>query len=222
MFHTFFNGSSQLLHNDTLSLSKNETVKPYKIEGAYRMKKIWTLGLVLIVAAALTAGVAFAQTPSPQGSGGYGQGMMGGRGAQSMMGQGGPVDGSFGPMHEDMVATFAEALNLTTAELQAHLDAGETMWQVAEAQGITLETFRTLMLEARADALQQAVEAGTITSEQADWMSQRMSRMEERGFGSGGLGSGACDGTGPHGSGQRGGGMRGFGIRGVRSASPEA
>jgi hypothetical protein len=78
------------------------------------------------------------------------------------------------------------------------------------------------MLEARADALQQAVEAGTITPEQADWMSQRMSRMEERGFGSGGLGSGACDGTGPHGSGQRGGGMRGFGIRGVRSASPEA
>jgi hypothetical protein len=47
------------------------------------------------------------------------------------------------------------------------------------------------MLEARADALQQAVEAGTITSEQAEWMSQRMSRMEERGFGSGGFGSGA-------------------------------
>jgi hypothetical protein len=222
MFHTFFNGSSQLLHNDTLSLSKNETVKSYKIEGAYRMKKIWTLGLVVIVAAALTAGVAFAQTPSPQGSGGYGQGMMGGRGAHNMMGQGGPVEGSFGPMHEYMLATFAEALNLAPAELQAHLDAGETMWQVAEAQGITLENFRTLMLEARADALQQAVEAGTITSEQADWMSQRMSRMEERGYGSGGFGSGACDGTGPHGSGQRGGGMRGFGIRGVRSASPGA
>ena len=186
------------------------------------MKKIWTLGLVLIVAAALTAGVAFAQTPSPQGSGGYGQGMMGGRGAHSLMGQGGPVDGSFGPMHEYMVATFAEALNLTPAELQAHLDAGETMWQVAEAQGITLENFRTLMLEARADALQQAVEAGTITSDQAEWMSQRLSRMEERGFGSGGFGSGACDGTGPHGSGQRGGGMRGFGMRGVRSASPGA
>jgi hypothetical protein len=183
------------------------------------MKKIWTLGLVLIVAAALTAGVAFAQTPSPQGPGGYGQGMMGGRGAHSMMGQGGPVDGSYGPMHEYMVATFAEALNLTPAELQAYLDAGETMWQVAESQGITLETFRILMLEARADALQQAVEAGTITSEQADWMSQRMSRMGERGFG---FGSGACDGNGPHGSGQRGGGMRGFGMRGVRSVSPGA
>jgi hypothetical protein len=219
MFHIFFNGSSQLLHNDTLSLSKNATVKPYKIEGAYRMKKIWILGLVLIAAVALTAGVAFAQTPSPQGFGGYGQGMMGGRGSHSMMGQGGPVDGSFGPMHEYMVATFAEALNLTPEELQAHLDAGETMWQVAEAQGFTLETFRTLMLEARADALQQAVEAGTITPEQAEWMSQRMSRMGERGFG---FGSGACDGTGPHGSGQRGGGMHGFGMRGVRSASPGA
>lgn len=177
------------------------------------MKKILVLGLVLVAATALTVGIAFAQTPTPQGSGGYGPGMMGGRGGYSMMGFGGPVDGSYGPMHESMVTTFAKAFGLTPEALQARLDAGETMWQVAEAQGYDLETFRSLMLEARAEALQQAVDDGTLTQEQADWMSQRMSRT-------GGFGNGACDGTGPNGSGMHGSGMRGFGNRGARSASP--
>jgi hypothetical protein len=178
------------------------------------MKKIFVLGLVLIAAIALTTGIAFAQTPTQQGYGGYGSGMMGGRGAHGMMGFGGPVDGSYGPMHEFILTTFAEAFGLTPEALQIRLDAGETMWQVAESQGYDLEAFRSLMLEARADALQQAVEDGTITQEQADWMSQRM--------GSRGYGNGACDGTGPKGAGVRGGGMHGFGNRGARSASPGA
>lgn len=179
------------------------------------MKKILVLGLILIAAVALSVGIAFAQTPTPPVSGGYGPGMMGGRGGHQMMGFGGPVDGSYGPMHESMVDSFAEALGLTPEALQSRLDEGETMWQVAESQGYDLETFRSLMLEARAKALQQAVEEGTITQEQADWMSQRMNRM-------GGFGSGACDGTGPHGQGMRGGGMSGFGMRGTRSAAPGA
>jgi hypothetical protein len=179
------------------------------------MKKIFVIGLVLIAAVALTVGIAFAQTPTQPGYGSYGPGMMGGRGGHSMMGFGGPVDGGYGIMHESMVATFSEAFGLTPEALQARLDAGETMWQVAESLGYDLETFRSVMLEARADALQQAVEDGTITQEQADWMSQRMNRM-------GGFGNGACDGTGPKGSGVRGGGMHGFGMRGARSASPGA
>jgi hypothetical protein len=187
--------------------------KQCKLEGAYRMKKIAVLGFVFIAVAALAVGVAFAQTPAPQGNGSYGPGMMGGRGGHGMMGFGGPVDGSYGPMHETMVSTFAEAFGLTPEALQARLDAGETMWQVADSQGYDLETFRSLMLEARAEALQKAVENGTITQEQADWMSQRMNRM-------GGFGYGACDGSGPaDGMGMRGGGVRGFGNRGARSAS---
>ena len=176
------------------------------------MKKIWIFGLVLIAAAALTAGIAFAQSPTPQGPGGYGPGMMGGRGGFGMMGQGGPVNGSYGPMHESIVTTLAEAINLTPEDLQARLDSGETMWQVAESQGYDLETFRSLMLEAHTAALQQAVEDGTITQEQADRMSQRMNRM-----GGGGFGNGSCNGTGPGGMGQR-----GFGMHGNRSASPGA
>lgn len=176
------------------------------------MKKILVLGLVLVAVVALTVGVAFAQSPTPEGYSTYGPGMMGGRGGQGMMGFRGPVDGTYGPMHESMVASMAGALSLTPEALQARLDAGETMWQVAESQGYDLEAFRSLMLEARADALQQAVEDGTISQEQAEWMSQRMNRM-------GGFGNGTCDGTGPNGSGIRGGGMRGFGNRGARSTS---
>jgi hypothetical protein len=175
------------------------------------MRKILVLGLVLIAVAALTVGVAFAQSPAPEGYGGYGHGMMGGRGGQSMMGFGAPVAGSYGPMHEYMVATFAETFALTPEALQARLDAGETMWQVAESQGYDLEAFRSLMLEARSEALQQAVEDGTITQDQAQWMSQRMNRM-------GGFGNGACDGSGPEGKVRPQNGMRGFGMRGARAS----
>ena len=179
------------------------------------MKKIWIIGIV-VIAAALAVGSAFAQAPTPTEPGtGYGPGTMGGRGGYGMMGQGffqsRPTDGSYGPMHEYMVEAFAEAFGISATDLESRLAAGESMWQVAEAYGINPEDFSVLRLEVRAGALQQAVEAGIITQEQANWMNQR---MDSRGFA-----GGACNGMGPDGRDRPSSGMRGFGNRGARSAS---
>lgn len=174
------------------------------------MKKIWIIGIV-VLATALVAGAAFAQAPTPTEPGtGYGTGMMGGRGGYGMMGQAQLADGD-GPLHEYMVEAFANALGIDVEELETRLAANESMWQIAESYGVSAEDFSALRLEARASALQQAVEAGLITQEQATWMNQRMSN---RGFA-----GGACDGMGPDGTDRPSSGMRGFGNRGARAAS---
>lgn len=176
------------------------------------MKKIWILGVVVIVAA-LAVGVAFAQEPTPAEPGtGYGTGMRGARGGHGMMSQTQLADGSYGVMHEYIIEGMATNLGTSPEDLEARLAAGESMWQIAEEYGINLEDFRTLMLEVRDSARQQAVEAGLIAPEQAEWMNQRMLRMD-------GAGIGDCDGTGPDISSRRSSGMLGFGNRGARAAS---
>ncbi len=66
------------------------------------------------------------------------------------------------------------------------------MWQIAEAEGLSLEKFTMVMSEARTQALADAVAQGLITQEQADWMSTRMgSRMMGQGA-RGGYSQGGC------------------------------
>jgi hypothetical protein len=155
------------------------------------MKKFIVIGVAILAVAIVALGVAgyaYAQTPTPPtipfGPGGR----MGGQGGGRMGGMMG-VAGQQGPMHEYMLAAMAEALDMTVEDLQAELDAGKTMWQVAEAKGLSLEAFQALMIDARAQALQQAVEAGTLTQEQADWM---LSHMQGGGRRGGQGGQGGC------------------------------
>ena len=91
----------------------------------------------------------------------------------------------YGPVHEYMVAAVSEALGMTAEDLRAELESGKTMWGVAEEQGLTSEQFGELMVDARTSALNQAVEDGVITREQADWMIARMSQMNANGYGPG-------------------------------------
>jgi hypothetical protein len=141
------------------------------------MKK-WLLGSVIavtIIVALLSAGYVFAQStsPTPQpGSGfGRGRGMMGG----GMMGYS-DVDAA-GPMHDAMIAVFAQKLGTTVDDLNARLARGETMAQIAAAKGLTTEEFFNLMKDARSQAIDQAVKNGTLTQAQADWMKQRGAGM---------------------------------------------
>ncbi len=106
-------------------------------------------------------------------------------------------------MHEYMIAALARAFNLTPEELEARHDAGETMWDIAADLGLDAEQFRQAMLDARTQALNDAVAAGVITQEQADWMLSRMNQMWSRGFGSG---AGGCPGMGGNFQGRMGGG----------------
>ena len=92
--------------------------------------------------------------------------------------------GGFGLMGGSwtMFDTVAEALELTPEEYFAELHAGKTLEEIAEAQGVELEAVQDAMNAARAEAMQeaieQAVEDGRITQEQADWLLEGL----EQGF----------------------------------------
>lgn len=49
------------------------------------------------------------------------------------------------PEHDDMLALFSESLDLPAEELQARLDSGETMAQIALSSGMSFEDFKALM-----------------------------------------------------------------------------
>ncbi len=118
----------------------------------------------------------------------YGHGMMGGHG---LMG----CDGEEGPMHDAMVAALAQALDLTPEELEARHDAGETMWQIAESEGLNADEIQDLMLSAHDSALEDAVADGQLTEEQASWMDTHMDQMWGGENVDGGFG-GHCEGGG--------------------------
>jgi len=148
------------------------------------MKKIWkVVGLIGMVAIAFGAtGLAFAQTESPQPNTNpdYGQGMMGGRDSYG----GGMAYGEVGLYHEIMVGSIAEVIGISVDQLEARLEAGETMWQIAESEGTTWDEFFAI---ARSAMLDQAVEDGTMSPEQAEFMNSRGQASgddQEQGYGS--------------------------------------
>jgi hypothetical protein len=145
-------------------------------------KVVVVAGLLVVVGALAFAGVSYAQTPTPPGTPGYGYGMMGGYGRGFGPGDGtgygagmqghmwNAQDGDTGPLHDAMQNAIAEALGLTPAELDSRIAAGETPYQIAQAQGLTQQEFAQAMATARQSAIKQAAADGQITQEQADWM----------------------------------------------------
>lgn len=159
------------------------------------MSKIFVgvlIGAVLVGAVLGVFGLVNAQspvTPFQQGQQpgygmmGGGNGMMGGRGA-GMMGQG-YVAGQTGPMHDLMIAAWADQLGLSVEDLNLRLTDGETMYDIAISTGMTAEEFQAARVEIHAAVLDEAVAQGLITQEQADWMKSRGARMGAGGCGGG-------------------------------------
>jgi len=81
-----------------------------------------------------------------------------------------------------MFDAAAEALGLTPEEFFAGLHAGKTLAEVAEEQGVEVEEVHDAMnairVEAMREAIEQAVEDGRLTQEQADWLLEGL----EQGF----------------------------------------
>jgi hypothetical protein len=144
------------------------------------MKKWFALALIAVLAVLTVASVVSAQAPQPQSTPqpGFGRGGMMGQGrmaqGQGLMAQ---YDGDEGPIHDGMLAAFAAKLGLKAEDLQARLDKGESMWQIASAGGMSAEQFSAAMLEARNAGIDAAVKNGTLSQEQADWMKQRGQMM---------------------------------------------
>jgi len=75
---------------------------------------------------------------------------------------------------EDLIhANLADLLDIPLDVLNARLDAGETITEIALSLGFDSGTISDILALARADALAQAVVLGLITQEQADWLASR-------------------------------------------------
>lgn len=117
--------------------------------------------------------------------GGYGNGygpggMMGGRGngfGPGMMGRRGT-----GIMHDYMISAFASSVGLTVEQVDTRLANGETLKQIAIAQGTAEADLPALATKVRQAALDKAVADGVITQAQADLMLERMNNYSGQGF----------------------------------------
>ena len=161
--------------------------------------------LVVIVLALGVAGIAFAQDPTPPTDGvcPYG-GTCGGYGT-----------GGYGGMHGygyqgTMPAILADALGMTSEELYAALSDGQTIAELAAAQGVEMDALVDALIAPRTLQLEQAVLDGYMTQEQADWMIEMMTtqmawRLESLNLGYGGQGGYGGGGCGMMGGGSYGG-----------------
>jgi hypothetical protein len=70
----------------------------------------------------------------------------------------------------------ADALKLTPTQLFERLHSGETLPQIAQAQGVNLQTVQqavtTVRQDAAAQAVSKAVQSGRITQSRGDWLLQ--------------------------------------------------
>ena len=139
------------------------------------------VGLIVLLLAGLAgATFVFAQEPAPTpslpfGWGGGGRGFGFGRG---LCGQAG-------------LEAAAEALGMTADELSTQLWGGRTLADLADEAGVDLQTVREAVdaagQAAKRDAIEQAVEDGYLSREQADWLLEGLDSgyWGGRGFGFG-------------------------------------
>jgi hypothetical protein len=170
-----------------------------KMKGEIRMSGKLRNGIVaLLVAGALTlalAGTALAQEETPETAPApfYGHGFARGLG------------GAVG------LEAAADALGMTADELSLELWGGKTLADLAEEKGVDLQDVQDAVTaaqeQAKRDAIEQAVEDGTLTREHADWLLEGLDKGFIGGHGFGHFGGRGGSG-GFHGSGMFGGFQR--------------
>ncbi|HTP11029.1 MAG TPA: hypothetical protein VMP08_22395 [Anaerolineae bacterium] len=119
-----------------------------------------------------------------------GGGMMGGYGTYT-----GTVPGGMGAMHNAMMGAngmheqvwtaIAKQLGMTYPELNTALQNGQTVAQLVQAKGVSLNDLKTAAVAAMKASFADLVKQGVMTQEQADWMLDRMDDMPMFNFGQG-------------------------------------
>jgi len=173
----------------------------YQIKGVITMKKKFFLVAVILgitvmsfsmVGPVLAAGTGY----GGGGNGGNGDntGNIGGNGNQGEIRTGVPLEMSTtvqGVLSDLIHVNLADSLEISVDELITRMDAGETFSDIALSLGFDYTAINTMLLEARADAITQAVADGLITQEMADWLKLHGNDNPATGYG-----DGICDGTG--------------------------
>lgn len=134
------------------------------------MKKILVIvSSVLVALVIFGAGFIFAQSNAVSAAGmpaGYGPGhMAGGRGGMMGGGQG----------REYVEQALADKLGMTKANVEAALDGGKNMYQLAIDKNIKTADIPALLTDVHKTAFAKAVSDGVMTQAQADGMLQNMS-----------------------------------------------
>jgi hypothetical protein len=112
-------------------------------------------------------------------------------------------------MHALVWDALGEALGLTPEALQSELEAGQTLAEIAAAQGVKTADLAAAMAAAMQVGLEQAVVEGALTQAQADqmlaqmagryaWMVEHMAGGNLGGMMSGGMMGGNGPGACPH------------------------
>jgi hypothetical protein len=126
-------------------------------------------------------GFEYQNGPGMMGERGFGYrngpGMMGGRGFRTFDNRG------EGLMHDYMISSFAEAVGLTVEEVNSRLAKGETLPEIAIAQGTAGADLPGLLTQVQQAALDKAVADGVITQAQADFMLEHMNQRLGSGVG---------------------------------------
>jgi hypothetical protein len=126
-------------------------------------KKFKLLAISLITAGILAVaitGAAFADDPA--GVNGEGE---------AYCGQGGSGYHGHGAICSD---TVGELLGLTHEEIEEQRHEGKSLVEIAGAQGVSEDALVEAILDAKRESVQQMVEDGTLTQEQANLMLQQM------------------------------------------------
>jgi hypothetical protein len=132
------------------------------------MKKTMFAVLIAMIALGVVTGVASAQT-TQQGT---------------------------GILHDYMVQALADKLGIPLATVEAQIDGGNTLYQIALDNGIAEADLPAFLLEVRTTAINAALADGVITQDLADRMLQSGGYGMGQGMRRGGMGSGVCTGTG--------------------------
>jgi hypothetical protein len=126
-------------------------------------------------------------------------GMMGGRGMMNGQVPGGMMSGNYtntmpmhgammgaNGMHEQVWTAVAKKLGLTYAELNTAMQNGQTVAQLAEAKGVSLDSLKEVAEAAIKASFADLVKQGVMTQAQADAMADHMDDMPmfnfEQGF----------------------------------------
>ena len=192
-----------------------------------KMKLLVVTLVSFFTLAAFGAGIAFAQTPTPPPTTGFGPGwMMRQNNGQtgSAWGPGRMMGGNFqngdytamaamhqwmsstGGMHTQIWTALAGKLSMTSDELTAAVNGGQNLAQVGESKGVSRADLVAALEAAHKDSLAQAVKDGALTQAQADTMlSQMAGRYEWMLDNSGQFGRGMMNSAGGFGRGMMGG-----------------
>jgi hypothetical protein len=141
-----------------------------------KFMKSFVIVAVVVIALGSTTAV-FAQSGTAQGSAtvlANGRGGWGGRGSRSGVMQQDQLQLEDELLHDEIISAFEVALGIPADELNARLDAGETLMQIVISTGLDFEAAQALIDEVHAQVLAQAVLDGIITQEQADWLITRL------------------------------------------------